>query len=179
MNTRQLITALVIDYRVSPAPAPALVRWMIPACALSTVALLATAGLRQDLALVAATPRVLFKWLFAGALILASIGALLRLARPGVNLGKWSTASCAVVLTLAPGVAAELLLPRGQWIAQARGLNATWCLRMIPLLAGAVGAALYALHCTDDSPLFVATWYSLAILAMTGAGAIAGARWLR
>ncbi|MFD2143896.1 NrsF family protein [Ancylobacter oerskovii] len=45
-------------------------------------------------------------------------------------------------------------------------------------LAGGLGAALYALHCTDDSPLFVLTWYGLAIGFMTVAGALIGRRTL-
>ncbi len=47
------------------------------------------------------------------------------------------------------------------------------------LLAGAIGAALYATHCPDDSPLFVATWYTLAIGFVVGLGALAGSRLLR
>ena len=47
------------------------------------------------------------------------------------------------------------------------------------LLAGAIGAALYATHCPDDSPLFVAAWYSLAIGFVVALGAVAGARLLR
>jgi hypothetical protein len=48
------------------------------------------------------------------------------------------------------------------------------------LAAGGIAATLYAAHCTDDSPLFVATWYTLAIAILTGTGAFAGrvfARW--
>ena len=45
------------------------------------------------------------------------------------------------------------------------------------LVAGGVGATLYAMHCTDDSPLFVALWYSLAVALVALAGAAAG-RWL-
>ena len=47
------------------------------------------------------------------------------------------------------------------------------------LLAGGIGAALYAAHCVDDSPLFVATWYSAGIGLVTAAGAFAGPRFLR
>ena len=38
------------------------------------------------------------------------------------------------------------------------------------LLAGALGATVFAMHCTNDSPLFVAIWYILAIglTALTG-----------
>lgn len=47
------------------------------------------------------------------------------------------------------------------------------------LLAGGLGATLYAAHCIDDSPLFVAAWYAPAIALVAGIGAAAGARLLR
>jgi hypothetical protein len=47
------------------------------------------------------------------------------------------------------------------------------------LLAGALAATLYASHCFDDSPLFVALWYVPAIAAVALAGAAAGSRLLR
>ena len=47
------------------------------------------------------------------------------------------------------------------------------------LVAGAIGGAIYATHCPDDSPLFVLTWYGLAIAVVTLAGALIGARVLR
>jgi hypothetical protein len=42
------------------------------------------------------------------------------------------------------------------------------------LLSSGLAATLYAAHCTDDSPLFVATWYSLATALVTVMGALAG-----
>jgi hypothetical protein len=41
------------------------------------------------------------------------------------------------------------------------------------LVAGGIAATFYAAQCTDDSPLFVATWYTIAIagLALIGAAA--------
>ncbi|MEY2853726.1 MAG: hypothetical protein RL030_858 [Pseudomonadota bacterium] len=98
-------------------------------------------------------------------------------------------------------------LPRGQWQAAAIGQNARWCLVMIPLLglaplagglwalrqaaplrpmltgsivgllSAGIAGFLYALHCTDDSPLFVAIWYSTATAILALAGALLG-RWL-
>lgn len=47
------------------------------------------------------------------------------------------------------------------------------------LAAGSVAAAIYAWHCPDDSPLFVATWYGLAIVGVAAAGFCIGRRWLR
>ena len=47
------------------------------------------------------------------------------------------------------------------------------------LLSAGLAATLYASHCTDDSPLFVATWYTLATALVTAIGALVGAKALR
>ena len=47
------------------------------------------------------------------------------------------------------------------------------------LLSGATAAAVYAVHCTEDSPLFYAVWYVLAILVATAIGAVLGRSLLR
>lgn len=47
------------------------------------------------------------------------------------------------------------------------------------LAGGGLAAAIYALHCTEDSPLFYVTWYGLGILIVTVAGAIVGQKALR
>lgn len=95
------------------------------------------------------------------------------------------------------------------WLARMIGNNAPACVLTIPLfampmlaaallalrrgaparpaLAGAVaglaaaglGATLYASHCTDDSPLFVALWYSIAVALVAAVGAVAGRKMLR
>jgi hypothetical protein len=56
-----------------------------------------------------------------------------------------------------------------------------------PAVAGAVAgmmsaglaATLYASHCTDDSPLFVMTWYSVATALVAAIGALVGSKVLR
>jgi hypothetical protein len=47
------------------------------------------------------------------------------------------------------------------------------------LVSAGLAATLYASHCTDDSPLFVATWYTVATALVTAIGALAGSRVLR
>jgi hypothetical protein len=47
------------------------------------------------------------------------------------------------------------------------------------LLSAGLAATLYASHCTDDSPLFVATWYTIATALVAAVGALAGSRLLR
>ncbi|WP_159730410.1 NrsF family protein [Methylosinus sp. Ce-a6] len=102
-----------------------------------------------------------------------------------------------------------LAAPSDSWGARLVGVNARFCLIFIPaiaigplaillialrrgapsrpavagavagLVAGALAASFYAAHCQDDSPLFVAVWYSLAIGLVTLAGSALGARLLR
>ncbi|MCB1445218.1 MAG: DUF1109 family protein, partial [Rhizobiaceae bacterium] len=102
-----------------------------------------------------------------------------------------------------------LALPTEAWRASLVGRNALFCLFFVPVLAlapfaalfwalkrgapqspttagaaaglaaGAVAAAIYAWHCPDDSPLFLATWYTIAIAVVTAAGALLGRRLLR
>lgn len=47
------------------------------------------------------------------------------------------------------------------------------------MLAGAVSAAIYALHCGESAPAFVAAWYSLGMLIPALVGWIVGPRVLR
>lgn len=100
-------------------------------------------------------------------------------------------------------------VPTASWGARLIGTNWLHCLTSVPLLslpllaaaliglrhgaptrpalagavagilAGGLGAALYAAHCTDDSPLFVATWYTIAIGGMAVLGSVIGRKILR
>ena len=102
-----------------------------------------------------------------------------------------------------------LVLPESQWTPRLVGHNARFCLTLIPLLsigplacllaalregapsspglAGAVAglgasgiaATFYAANCTDDSALFVITWYPIATLIVTTAGYLIGRKLLR
>jgi hypothetical protein len=102
-----------------------------------------------------------------------------------------------------------MMIPRDLWLTKLIGSNALHCLTVIPLLsiaplaallfvmragapasprlagavaglaAAAMSATLYASNCTDDSPLFVATWYVLATAIVTAVGAFLGDRLLR
>lgn len=113
-----------------------------------------------------------------------------------------------VLLSIAV-VAEFFALPPEAWRAAAIGTNNLVCLIYIPLigigplgiflwalrhgaptrpalagavaglLAGGISAAFYAAHCTDDSPLFVAIWYTTAIAGLAVIGAIAGIRFAR
>jgi hypothetical protein len=100
-------------------------------------------------------------------------------------------------------------VPSDLWMTRLVGTNWYHCLSIIPLLsiaplaalifalregapgypgltgalagaaAAGVAATMYASNCTDDSPLFVVTWYPLATLIVVLAGALAGRTWLK
>ena len=112
----------------------------------------------------------------------------------------------APLLLLAGVLLELVVLPSANWLSSAVGHNARWCLTMVPTLAalplavslyclrksapanparagavaglasGALAATVYALHCTDDSPLFVALWYTLGVLFVAAVGAWLAAR---
>lgn len=79
------------------------------------------------------------------------------------------------ILTLAilPTLFLLLALRRGATLAPSRSGA------LAGLGGGASAAALFALHCTEDNPLFFVTWYGAAILITTVLGAILGPRLLR
>ena len=77
------------------------------------------------------------------------------------------------VMSILPTVAGLFLLRRG---APTRpGLSGA----LLGLAASAGIAAGYALHCTEDSPLFFVVWYGLAMAISTALGAVMGRRCLR
>jgi hypothetical protein len=101
------------------------------------------------------------------------------------------------------------LLPPDVWVARLVGTKSMACLTFIPLigigplvifllalrrgaptrptlagavaglLAGGIAATFYAAQCTDDSPLFVRIWYTIAIAGLALLGAVGGARFAR
>ena len=100
-------------------------------------------------------------------------------------------------------------LPSNTWSATMIGTNSIACLTYIPLiglgplailmlalrngaptrpgtagavtglLAGGIAATFYAAHCNNDSPLFVATWYTIAIAGLALFGAVGARRFAR
>lgn len=113
-----------------------------------------------------------------------------------------------VILIAAAVLLEMMMTPSNSWSARMMGRYSRFCLFFIPLLslapligfllvlresapanpgiAGAVAglaasgiaAAIYAWHCPDDSPFFLAAWYTLAIAIVTAAGYFIGRRLL-
>lgn len=113
-------------------------------------------------------------FLLAGA-VLATLTALPPDAWRAAMMGR-THLFCAVVIPLVslPMLGASL------W-ALRRGASTRPMLTgaVAGLLSGGAGAAIYATHCPEDSPLFYATWYGLGILIVAALGALFGPRVLR
>jgi hypothetical protein len=125
-----------------------------------------------------------------------------------VKLSAWSLLVAPVALAAAIA-GELTIVPEDAWKANMMGHHAAFCVFFIPVLAlapmagfllalkngapespslagavaglaaGAIAAAIYAWHCPDDSPLFVAAWYSLAVALVAAVGAALGGRALR
>jgi hypothetical protein len=96
-------------------------------------------------------------------------------ARQMATVGKTMT-KCLVaipLLSVLPVAALHHALRQGATTAPARA-------GFVAGLAGSgLSAAIYALHCTEDSPLFYVTWYGIAIMGVTLVSTLIGTRSLR
>lgn len=164
---------------------------------------------RADVGQAFLAPAFEFKLLVLLCLMVASTGFLIRAALPHPGSGhNWLLLSTPLLM-LTGIAAELAAVPMDLWERRWLGHNAAHCLSIVPLLSiptlvflfialrgaaparpwlagaiaglvsGGVGGFLYALTCPDDSPLFVATWYSIAIGMVAGAAATAGSRWLQ
>ncbi len=96
-------------------------------------------------------------------------------ARQMATVGKTMT-TCLIaipLLSILPVSALHYTLRQGATTLPARAGF------MAGLAGSGFSAAIYALHCTEDSPLFYVTWYGLAIMGVTLVSTLIGARSFR
>jgi hypothetical protein len=86
----------------------------------------------------------------------------------------WAGCATGIALLSLPTFAGVILAMRGLAPTRLRLAGAA-----AGLLAGAAGASVFALHCREFAPPFVAAWYLLGIAVPVAAGALAGPRLLR
>lgn len=84
-----------------------------------------------------------------------------------------------VCLSAIPAMAAPLLAGALYGLRHGAPSRPALAGALAGLLSAGLAATLYASHCTDDSPLFVATWYTIATAVVTAIGAAVGSRVLR
>jgi hypothetical protein len=117
--------------------------------------------------------------LVAPALLIIGIGYELMLYDPAVWGRRLVGQNSMFCMRMIPFLSVPILLALLFVMRQGAPTRPMFAGAVAGLIAGGLGAALYAAHCTDDSPLFVMTWYGISIALMTAIGAAIGARWLR
>ena len=209
MKTDNLIAALAADHpRASVPIGHAIAAAMGLGAAVSLALFVPLLGLRPDLLEALQTWRFDLKLAIVALAVAVSAIDCLRLASPLPSRHGWWHSLVPALLVSAAAVEL-VVAPRDTWAARLVGTNALDCLAFVSILAVApliallvamrsgapssparAGAAagslaasaaalLYALHCFDNSPLFVLTWYSLAAIPVVLVGAAVGHRLLR
>ena len=119
-------------------------------------------------------------WLLAPLVILA-LGAAAEMAMPGrpPMVVRWMGRNALLCLSIIPLLALPILAAALLALRQGAPSRPALAGAMAGLLSAGLAATLYAAHCVDDSPLFVATWYTLATALVAAIGALAGARLLK
>jgi hypothetical protein len=176
---------------------------------MSLVLFLVDLGVRADIEPALATWRFDLKVGMVLVALVLAFGLCLECARPDPSGRPMRRLWPLAVLAIVAIAAELVIVPKATWGTRLVGSNSLVCLSAIPmlsiapfaavlailrrgapaspalagaaagLLAAASGAALYAFHCFDDSPLFVVTWYSLAAIPIVLMGALVGRRLLR
>ena len=166
-------------------------------------------GPRVDLTAALATWRFDLKVMLMVLTLVLAFGLCRALASPVGARRTGVPLLLSLAILMAALAVELVVVPSGLWTTRLIGSNSMICLPAIPLfsiaplaailmalrsgapkspalagagaglLAAACGATLYAFHCFDDSPLFVATWYTLATIPIVAMGALAGGRLLR
>lgn len=122
----------------------------------------------------------------AAEAVLVAVGAIWALAavtllaaapgeRIGLVLGRtWASCPFNIAFLSVPAFAAAFWAMQGLAPTRPRVAGA-----YSGLLAGALGAAVYCLHCPEMAPPFLGTWYLLGMALPAAAGAAAGPLLLR
>lgn len=143
----------------------------LAACAALLVLRLARPGVRAGAARYAPAVPVLGLWLLAlAALAAAPAGRTSEL----VFGSSWRSCPPSILALSLPVLAGALLALRRMAPTQLAAAGAA-----AGLLAGGLGAAIYALHCPELAAPFLATWYVVGALLPMALGAWLGPRVLR
>jgi Uncharacterized protein conserved in bacteria len=208
MKTEDLLELLEKDELREPHAGRVLWRWLIPALILSALAMAVLLGVRFPMEKTLMTPDIAPKFYLPLMLGVIAMPVALKFARPLARARLTWVWIFPVIGLLLIGYA-YLTTPESQRMMDFRGKTILPCLLSIPmfsapilaavltslrqgavmaperagaaagLAAGGLGTAIYALHCTEDSPLFYVTWYGAGIAITVIAGALLGRFLLR
>jgi hypothetical protein len=122
-----------------------------------------------------------FGWLFVipAGLLAAGIGGEMMLPQRLPMMTRLVGSNSKVCMTAIPLMSLPLLIASLVGLRHGAPTRPAITGAIAGLVSAGLAATLYASHCTDDSPLFVATWYTIAAALVTAVGALAGSRVLR
>ena len=174
-----LLMAIVLGVRPDLAEAARLpmfwIKLAFPAClaagALYAAARLSRPGMQLGRVPAALAAPVIAMWLLAAFVLLTSAAGEREQLIFG---GTWNECPLLVALLSLPLFVAAMWAMMG--LAPTRLALAG---AAAGLLAGSVGALIYALHCPEMEAPFLAIWYLLGMLIPSAAGAVIGPRLLR
>ncbi len=146
----------------------------------TTALLLPAALLALRLSRPEATAGAVLAWLLAPVALLAvAVGVELAIVPSQLWGDRLVGTNWAHCLTVVPELAilplAALIYALREGAPRYPGLTGA----LAGMAAAGLSATIYATACTDNSPLFVATWYPLATGVVALAGFVAGRIWLR
>lgn len=209
MRTEDLIAALAVDTRREPSTTTFIFLAALVGGAASLALFLALMGVRSDIAAALVSWRFDLKLVIVAVALTVAVLDCIRLARPLPTPAVTPLSLLVPGLLAVGIALELYISPAETWRSKLVGTNALMCLVAIPALsvaplaaalfamkrgaptrpaaagaavgqlAAALAAILYALHCFDDSPLFVAFWYALAMLPAIACGALGGRRILQ
>lgn len=122
-----------------------------------------------------------FGWylLIPAGLLAAGIGGEMMMPQRLPMMTRLVGSNSRICLTVIPALSLPLLIAALIGLRHGAPSRPALSGAIAGLLSAGFAATLYASHCTDDSPLFVATWYTLAVALVAAVGALAGSRVLR
>lgn len=122
-----------------------------------------------------------FGWylLIPAGLLAAGIGGEMMMPQRLPMMTRLVGSNSKICLTLIPALSLPLLIAALIGLRHGAPSRPALSGAIAGLLSAGFAATLYASHCTDDSPLFVATWYTLAVAIVAAVGALVGSRVLK
>lgn len=122
-----------------------------------------------------------FVWLFMvpAGLLVAGISGEMMMPQRLPMMTRMVGSNSKVCMTAVPMMSLPLLA--ASLVGLRHGATTRPALEgaMAGLLSAGLAATIYASHCTDDSPLFVAAWYTLSAALVTVIGALVGSKVLK
>jgi len=122
-----------------------------------------------------------FGWflLIPAGILAACIGGEMMMPQRAPMMTRLVGHNSKICLTAIPALSLPLLIAALMGLRHGAPSRPALSGAIAGMLSAGLAATLYASHCTDDSPLFVATWYTLATALVAAVGAAIGSRVLK